>query len=100
MNTILKQTELLLPWKIAVTFLTIITTLQFFMLLRPDAANATIFRQNAEQIKPIEVAPVNKVEIATKAAPIKPKLLLPNKAEQLATTAALPKSTVPSAPPK
>ena len=99
MNTTIKNKELLLPWKISVTFLMSIIALQFFMLLRPDAANATIFRQNAEQIKPIDVAPISKVEIATKAAPIKPKFLIPNKAEQVATTVPT-KSTLPPSPPK
>lgn len=70
----MKQKELLFPWQTMVALLMIITAAQF-TLLRPERVNAAAYRNNAEQIKPIEVAPVNPVEIATKAAPVKPKFL-------------------------
>lgn len=70
----MKHTDLLFPWQTMVAILMIITAAQFAML-RPEAVNASTYRQNAEQINPIAVAPVNKVEIATKAAPVKPKFL-------------------------
>ena len=74
MSILMKQKELLFPWQTMVALLMIITAAQF-TLLRPERVNAAAYRNNAEQIKPIEVAPVNPVEIATKAAPVKPKFL-------------------------
>lgn len=70
----MKQKELLFPWQTLVALLMIITAAQF-TLLRPESVNAAAYRNNAEQINPIEVAPVNPVELSTKAAPVKPKFL-------------------------
>lgn len=61
----MKEQELLFPWQTLVALLMIISAIQFTML-RPQEVQATVYKQNAEQIKPIEVAPV---------APVKPKFL-------------------------
>jgi spore germination cell wall hydrolase CwlJ-like protein len=61
----MKEQELLFPWQTLVALLMIISAIQF-TLLRPQEVQATVYKQNAEQIKPIEVAPV---------APVKPKFL-------------------------
>ena len=74
MSILMKQKELLFPWQTMVALLMIITAAQF-TLLRPEQVNATAYRNNAEQIKPIAAAPVNPIEITTKAAPVKPKFL-------------------------
>ena len=74
MSILMKQKELLFPWQTMVALLMLITAAQF-ALLRPQQVQATEIKQNVEQIRPIEVAPVNQVEIATKAAPVKPKFL-------------------------
>lgn len=74
MSILMKQKELLFPWQTMVALLMLITAAQY-TLLRPQQVQATEIRQNAEQIRPISVAPVNQVAIVTKAAPVKPKFL-------------------------
>ncbi len=65
MYSLMREQELLFPWQTLVALLMIISAIQF-TLLRPQEVQATVYKQNAEQIKPIEVAPV---------APVKPKFL-------------------------
>ena len=74
MSILMKHTEMLFPWQTMVALLMIITSAQFAML-RPEQVHASEIKQNAEQIKPIAAAPVNPIEITTKAAPVKPKFL-------------------------
>lgn len=63
-----KEQELLFPWQTLVALLMIISAVQFTML-RPEKVNASVYRQNAEQIQPIKVEPVAPI------APVKPKFL-------------------------
>ena len=61
----IKEQELLFPWQTFIALLMIISAMQFTML-RPQEVQASVYKENAEQIKPIVVTPV---------APIKPKFL-------------------------
>ena len=74
MSILMKQKELLFPWQTMVALLMIITAAQF-TLLRPEKVNATVYRNNAEQIRPIEVDPLKQVATVTPATPVKPKFL-------------------------
>lgn len=74
MSILMKQKELLFPWQTMVALLMLITAAQF-TLLRPQQVQATEIKQNAEQIRPISVAPVNQVALTTQVAPVKPKFL-------------------------
>lgn len=65
MYSIMKERELLFPWQTLTALLMLISALQFTML-RPQEVHASVYKQQAELIKPIEVAPV---------APVKPKFL-------------------------
>jgi N-acetylmuramoyl-L-alanine amidase len=69
-----KEQELLFPWQTLVALLMIILVLQF-TILRPEKVQDIAHTQNIEQVKPIEVAPIKPISIATKAAPVKPKFL-------------------------
>ena len=60
-----KEQELLFPWQTFIAFLMILSAMQFTML-RPQDVQASVYKEKAEQIKPIEVTPV---------APVKPKFL-------------------------
>ena len=61
----IKEQELLFPWQTFIAFLMILSAMQFTML-RPQEVQASVYKEKAEQIKPIEVTPV---------APVKPKFL-------------------------
>ena len=61
----IKEQDLLFPWQTFIAFLMILSAMQFTML-RPQEVQASVYKEKAEQIKPIEVAPV---------APVKPKFL-------------------------
>ena len=61
----IKEQELLFPWQTFIAFLMILSAMQFTML-RPQDVQASVYKEKAEQIKPIEVTPV---------APVKPKFL-------------------------
>lgn len=61
----IKEQELLFPWQTFIAFLMILSAMQFTML-RPQEVQASVYKEKAEQIKPIEVAPVT---------PVKPKFL-------------------------
>lgn len=74
MSILMKQKELLFPWQTMVALLMLITAAQF-TLLRPEKVNATAYRTNAEQIRPIQVNPINQVATVTPATPVKPKFL-------------------------
>lgn len=74
MSITMKQKELLFPWQTMVALLMLITAAQF-TLLRPQEVHATAYKQNAEQIRPIQVEPVKQVALATKVTPVKPKFL-------------------------
>jgi len=60
-----KEQDLLFPWQTFIAFLMILSAMQFTML-RPQDVQASVYKEKAEQIKPIEVTPV---------APVKPKFL-------------------------
>ena len=61
----IKEQDLLFPWQTFIAFLMILSAMQFTML-RPQDVQASVYKEKAEQIKPIEVTPV---------APVKPKFL-------------------------
>ena len=61
----IKEQDLLFPWQTFIAFLMILSAMQFTML-RPQEVQASVYKEKAEQIKPIEVTPV---------APVKPKFL-------------------------
>ena len=61
----IKEQELLFPWQTFIAFLMILSAMQFTML-RPQEVQASVYKEKAEQIKPIVVTPV---------APVKPKFL-------------------------
>ena len=61
----IKEHDLLVPWQTIIAFLMILSAMQFTML-RPQEVQASVYKEKAEQIKPIEVTPV---------APVKPKFL-------------------------
>ena len=61
----IKEQELLFPWQTFIAFLMILSAMQF-TVLRPQEVQASVYKEKAEQIKPIEVTPV---------APVKPKFL-------------------------
>jgi spore germination cell wall hydrolase CwlJ-like protein len=61
----IKEQDLLFPWQTFIAFLMILSAMQFTML-RPQEVQASVYKEKAEQIKPIVVTPV---------APVKPKFL-------------------------
>ena len=61
----IKEQDLLFPWQTFIAFLMILSAMQFTML-RPQDVQASVYKEKAEQIKPIAVTPV---------APVKPKFL-------------------------
>ena len=61
----IKEQDLLFPWQTFIAFLMILSAMQFTML-RPQDVQASVYKEKAEQIKPIVVTPV---------APVKPKFL-------------------------
>ena len=65
MYSLKREQELLFPWQTFVALLMIISAIQF-TLLRPEQVNATVYKTNAELVKPIKVEPI---------APVKPKFL-------------------------
>ena len=61
----IKEQELLFPWQTFIAFLMILSAMQF-TVLRPQEVQASVYKEKAEQIKPIVVTPVT---------PVKPKFL-------------------------